>query len=374
MVLLNIKLDNFLVFNDFQLCTAYPKKIVGSTIREEHMANHENFRYKKVIVLMGANATGKTALGRILMGIFNFIARKESRAITTLIEDKERNASFEVDLAFDQNVLVRVSALFIAGATRSEDYDSDAIKVEVKTVKIRSADSYETCAERLSLISGSASENYIAELEKVPRLTWKFEYPLVGEGKQSVSQGIAPDKYCAVLEKVLKAMDPRITRVGRIKDVDNAFVIHFPHNIVILNDDNSIGFEKLSSGTAESVGVAEIITAMKLKLCNFYFCDEKFSHIHSDAERTFLSVFIELLGENDQLFFTSHNPALLDMDIPKHSFAFLRRDHSDNHVSCVFASDYLKKNTESLRNAVENDMFSASPDIGAIYELAEAEE
>ena len=48
MVLLNIKLDNFLVFNDFQLCTAYPKKIVGSTIREEHLANHENFRYKKV--------------------------------------------------------------------------------------------------------------------------------------------------------------------------------------------------------------------------------------------------------------------------------------------------------------------------------------
>ena len=62
MVIMNLHLDNFLIFNDFTLCMSYPKKIVRSSIEDEHLAGRERFRYKKVIVLMGANATGKTAV------------------------------------------------------------------------------------------------------------------------------------------------------------------------------------------------------------------------------------------------------------------------------------------------------------------------
>ena len=80
MVVLNIRLDNLLLFRDFHLCLSYPKKIVGSTIENEHLQDRKNFRYRKLIVLMGANATGKTALGKILMKIFNFIDRKEAGA------------------------------------------------------------------------------------------------------------------------------------------------------------------------------------------------------------------------------------------------------------------------------------------------------
>ena len=72
MVILNIKLDNFLLFNDFTMNLSYPKKPVNSSIVDEHLADRPNFRYKKLIVLMGANATGKTALGKILMGMFCF--------------------------------------------------------------------------------------------------------------------------------------------------------------------------------------------------------------------------------------------------------------------------------------------------------------
>ena len=65
MVVLNVHLDNLLLFRDFNLCLAYPKKIVNSTIEHEHLQDRPNFRYRKLIVLMGANATGKTALGKI---------------------------------------------------------------------------------------------------------------------------------------------------------------------------------------------------------------------------------------------------------------------------------------------------------------------
>lgn len=60
--------------------------------------------------------------------------------------------------------------------------------------------------------------------------------------------------------------------------------------------------------------------------------DEKFTFIHSDMEKAFLSVIIEALNENTQAFFTTHN-------------------------------------TDSLKNAVENDLFSAAPSTDLIFDL-----
>ena len=81
---------------------------------------------------------------------------------------------------------------------------------------------------------------------------------------------------------------------------------------------------------------------------------------------------IELMRNDQQLIITTHNTDILDMDLPLHSFAFLRRDLSDpNSVQCVFASEYLKKNTASLKNAVENDLFSAAPDTDRISAIGD---
>ena len=103
MVLLDVKLDNFLLFNDFSMQRSYPKKPVGSAIADEHLKDRPNFRYKKLIVLMGATATGKTALGKVLMGAFNFIAKREYALIAELIEDPQKDARFSMDMAFDDN-------------------------------------------------------------------------------------------------------------------------------------------------------------------------------------------------------------------------------------------------------------------------------
>ena len=51
---------------------SYPKKIVNSSIENEFLTGFTNFRYKKVNILMGANATGKTSFGKMLMNIFHF--------------------------------------------------------------------------------------------------------------------------------------------------------------------------------------------------------------------------------------------------------------------------------------------------------------
>ena len=62
---MNIKLDNFFAFRDFEMNFSYPKKIVRSYIPKEHLPGIPNFRYKKLVILMGSNASGKTSLGQM---------------------------------------------------------------------------------------------------------------------------------------------------------------------------------------------------------------------------------------------------------------------------------------------------------------------
>ena len=371
MIIMNIKLKNFLIFDDFELCTSYPKKIIGSGIGEEHLDNKPNFRYKKLIVLMGANATGKTALGRILMAIFNFIYFKEYNKITHYIEDNSKDAFFAIDFVFDSSVLYRVTANFSAKLDGT-GYESDDITVTVKSTDILANDNYERCADRLEKKDSIDYSNYIEALEKVPRLSWCFEFPYMPRIGYNVWSDNS-ETYHTVLKKTLKTLDPRIIDVVSVEGDKDVYTVVYPHFTVLVKKGEVVDKGILSTGTVEGIGIAVIIASMKTHRSEFYYCDEKFSHIHSEAEKAYLSLFIELLGKNEQMIVTTHNTDILDMNIPKHTFAFLRRDeNNDNHISCVFASDYLKKNTDSLKNAVENDVFSSAPDISGIFELGDA--
>ena len=79
---------------------------------------------------------------------------------------------------------------------------------------------------------------------------------------------------------------------------------------------------------------------------------------------------LEHLEENEQLIFTTHNPDMLDLNMPKHSFAFLRkRGEAPHTTSVIFASDILKRNTDSVHCALENDMFDSIPDDTLLNEL-----
>ena len=80
---------------------------------------------------------------------------------------------------------------------------------------------------------------------------------------------------------------------------------------------------------------------------------------------------VERLGDNEQLIFTTHNTDMLDLNLPKHSFAFLRKEIDDGRykVSVTFASDILKRNTDSVKCALENDVFGSLPDDSLLDEL-----
>lgn len=150
-------------------------------------------------------------------------------------------------------------------------------------------------------------------------------------------------------------------------DLQDSFIIRRKNDEIIIQNGKLLNRELLSSGTIEGIDVAFFLASMLSPKENnvFYYCDEHFSYIQSDIEKRIFGLMIEHLKENEQLIFTTHNTDMLDLNIPKHAFAFLRKKITEGEceeVTVIYASDILKRNTDSVRHAVENDVFSSLPD------------
>ena len=114
-----------------------------------------------------------------------------------------------------------------------------------------------------------------------------------------------------------------------------------------------------------------LLAAMATKESSFYYCDEHFSCIQSDIEKRIFGIMLDRIRDDEQLIFTTHNTDMLDLNLPKHSYVFLRKHLEEGvyQVSAVSASDVLKRNTDSLRCAVENDVFASLPQDSLLDEL-----
>lgn len=62
MIIMSVKIHNFYAFKDFHMNMAYLKKMVNSYITNKYLKGRDNFRYEKVHIMMGGNATGKISI------------------------------------------------------------------------------------------------------------------------------------------------------------------------------------------------------------------------------------------------------------------------------------------------------------------------
>ncbi|MCM1046706.1 MAG: ATP-binding protein [Candidatus Gastranaerophilales bacterium] len=372
MIVMHMEMNNFYALKNFQMNMSYPKKIVSSYVKNEYLKDRPNFRYIKVNILMGANATGKTSIGKILMQIFNFMDDKQYTALTKTIADQNKEASFSIDFVGNDAILYRVHTVVKPSA--HGNYTAEHINVRVTSVKINLKDSYETCVQRLEKKQETGRKNYLEELEKIKGLSWIFQYPFdYDDDRTRIYTAKNPQRYTRILENILKTLDPSILKVEMSEEIENTHIIRYPGKDVIIQNGQISGSHILSSGTKAGVEIAGLLASIMEDEYGFYYCDEKFSYIHSDIEKAILSLMIRKMNDNDQLFFTTHNTDILDLPLPRHAFTFLIKDLHDTEqpIKCINAASLLKRNTDSLKHAVENDLFTSSPCIDPLYELAE---
>lgn len=353
MVVLNVTLNNIYGFNDFNINFTYPKKIVNSIIEEENLKDRPYFRYKKAVVLMGANATGKTSLGKALLKIFQYINSGNTSLLLDMVA-LDTVGTFEIDFVNDDYVMHRLVACI--------DTSAASISLTHSCAEIEERDTYEKCVAKLKDTEQSINTDAKTLKKTFGELKFRFAYPEIETTLQIA--GMKKDVLLRTMRAVIGTLDPTLTDVSVSKDLKDSFIIRRKGAEIIIQDGKLLNREILSSGTAEGVDVAIFLASILSGAGSFYYCDEHFSYIQSDIEKRIFGLMLDNLGDNDQLIFTTHNTDMLDLNLPKHSFAFIRKkvDGDSCDVTVMYASDILKRNTDSIRCAVENDVFSSLPD------------
>ena len=359
MIVLNLKLDGIYGFNDFEICFSYPKKVVNSIIDGEHLEGRERFRYKKAVVLMGSNATGKTSLGKALLKIITYINTGNSAILFDMVAGDK--GSFEIDFVGQGFVMHRLSAVI--------DTAASSVEIEYKTADIDKMDSYEKCVGKLTDHTAEATKTIDALKKIVGPVSYRFAYPEIETTLKF--DGINKAAFTKILRAVIGTLDPTLKDVTISRDLKDTFIIRRKNAEIIIQEGKLLNRELLSSGTAEGIDVAIFLASMMSKDKTFYYCDEHFSYIQSDIEKRIFGLMLDRISDNEQLIFTTHNTDMLDLNLPKHSFMFLRKKEEDGEykVTAISASEILKRNTDSIRSAVDNDVFASLPDDSLLDEL-----
>ncbi|MGL4402632.1 MAG: AAA family ATPase [Fusobacteriaceae bacterium] len=360
---MNLKLDNLYCFDNFEINFSYPKKIVNTTVPYEYLEERSNFRFKRVNIIMGANASGKTVMGKALMDILDFIHQKNPENLISKVADNGKTGFFEIDLVLQDFNLYRISCEMKSGKI---------MNLEIQKVAIGKRDSYESAKQKLETVSRyTMGTNGIQKLNEIITVLEEIDEKLIGwlfsfPGDELSKEADLDPK---VLDRVLRTFDPSIKEVIKSEEVDNTFHIVFKSGYKLSIQEGKVIRENiLSSGTREGIAIANAITNMMKEKSRPFYIDEKFSHVQSDLEISFLSLMIEVMRPKSQLFFTTHNMDILEMDLPIHSFTFLRKTKS---VEVIEPSKIFKKNDRSLANAVKNDIFNTIPNTDLLDDLIE---
>ena len=372
MVIANLFLDDIYSFDNFNASFVYPKKIVNNPVDGEYLKDYPNFRYKKINVIVGSNATGKTTFGKAIWHVFMFLNKKEAEPLLEIVGDNSREAKIILDYVMFDGILNRADIVI----SPAKDNGEREIKVRILEVKLNKNDSYESASARFDL--NTPYRNYIDALSNVNFSGWNFTFPLTEKNFDKIScpfDGEERYEFLNVLLPLIKTLDSSIKDIKVSNEVDKTYII-IPEkgdSFYISNEMKLSEFNKLSSGTKYGFNIASTLYSIKKHINGFYYIDEQFSYINSDIEIAIFNLMSSYISDGEQLIFTTHNTELLALNYPVHAFNFFRKQEVDGkkRIELIDASIIEKRNNTNIKNLYDNDFFGASPDLSNIYALGE---
>lgn len=361
MIFAQIIIKNLYSFDDFTLNFTYDRKIKYNTVGEEHLKDFSEFKYRKVNILMGSNSSGKTSVGKVMMSIQNLLSQKTfSYLPIEKINKKNENASINVDFVENGNLYNYVVEFNLTGY----------IKEELRSYKLKKKDSYKVAKIGVSKQEVKAMEydrknkNEISEILIDEKLSfgWLYSFALISEKDNNH----VAEYDLKIMEKILKGFDCTIDKIEKITGKKSFNIIFKNGDNLAVQDNKAVNDERISSGTLESIRIASILSQMKENERN-YFIDENIVHSHTEMEKGILNAMINLLYSDSQLFFTTHNMDILEMNLPIHAYQILGNKFAKSYV--VDVKNKYKKNDRNLRNYIENDEFKTLPDGDFLLEI-----
>lgn len=380
MIFLKVKLDNIFMFKGAELDLTYPKKLPKSTIDFEYLEDFPKIKYKRVCILTGANASGKTVFGKALCIINNYLVGRDIDQnsswfnLKKMMFNKKQNASFKVEfITLDDNKCHLIEAIFNDKGLLEESYQSvQLLKSETQTKlsdrlrKSKKLSYYNQKTENHDITNPGFSSFACSTgvLSALP--SWNYRFC-----EADNSNGVIPTTInVKAIKTFLSAFDSSITAVDKIES--DSYKINFSNGEYVLVDKGEIANpNRLSRGTNEAIEIASFYEQMK---CNensseaiTHYLDEKLAYSHTEIEKSIISLFIDILPRKSQFFYTTHNYDVLDMKLPIHSYVFLKKDKFSEFIHPEKLG--YNKNDRSLLGLIKNDVFGSLPSTEKIDNL-----
>lgn len=376
MIFLNLKINNIYMFKDTFIDFTYPKKITDSTIEAEFLTNFPNIKYKKVCILIGANASGKTTLGRVMCAINNYLLGVPLEHVKEVIHDKTKNASIDVTYITPNTGTIHALKIeFDQSGLLFESYKKNSLRASKslnKTLKDLENSSFHFLFERNKENYGIKNPGFtsVARLKGIVLDSEETSYWNYLYSDFKTSSNNFEHNNILLLEAILKSFDTSINKVSPIPKSKSSYIIEFKNSdTVTIDNGNILNDKRLSRGTLESIEVAGFIHQIihEKNASGTYFLDEKMAYSHSEIEVAMLNLMIERLNNQSQLFYTTHNYDILEMNLPSHCYIFMKKEEFIQ-VSHPEKLGYTK-NDRSLLGYVKNNVFNTLPDTSNIDEL-----
>ena len=381
MIFYEIKLDDIFQFKNFSVDFTYSRESKYSPITQAHK-KYPNLKYKKFAVLLGANASGKTTLGKALCIIQNFLNGKDiSRFTFANIKssfEKGLNKEIAIETVFStKSNMYYVSFMIGANGVTAEtwkritlkDLSYSKLKQELdKSTPIYTKDHFDTSSFLSYFLTSKENIMYRNEIQS----DMGFIYSFSGSDDNLIDEGIGLD--ISYLKKIIMSFDSSVEDVTNSEEVIGNKIIHFKngHKEIVLkngklSDDTS---SVLSTGTKEGIMLAYMMYALYRNAYHTLYIDEKMSHSHSEIEEQIIQILITLIDRIDgQVFITSHNSDLLDLDIPNYNFMLFKKNRDGTISKVIEPEKLVKHQNRKLKRIVEEDIFSTAPILDSLIDL-----
>ena len=387
MIFLSVYFDNVYMFRDFYLDFTMARKSSHFLANHDALFDGSKIYVRKKLLILGANASGKTTFGRILCAIQNYLVGREMGTQINLLEkryDQTRPGMFQVDFAIGEYAY-RMRCV----------YDEQGVKTEsLKEVKIFPSYTNKILRERLeranfvteyerptnapvstilgkigmvsSLLLKQENETYLTKFREGIQFSYVFSDFASTQSSLHLQESVER------LNHILPKIDNSVGRIVALKSDDSKLISH-SYVIVFKNgqqmtipdgDLNRADRTRLSHGTYEALQFLDFLTNVKNNPEMMAFIDEQLAHLHTELE-AYLIMKALLVQRNGQIFCTTHNPELLDLNIsPQMVLLFRRTEEGFNEA--LYVSDRIKKNDRGFKGYYDNDFFGVLPDYSVL--------
>lgn len=406
MIFTKVRIKNLYCFEDTELDLTYQKKNIDSVIEHEYLDERApNFRFKRLCIISGANASGKTSFGKVLCDISNILDKGKSFAEKNdwNISDDSKRAEIDVEFVDPLGKELKLRRLIF-------NIENGIYTFTYAEVPINKSDSVETCRERSEellnkkisrgkyiYLENKERESYLDkwdELEKIlfkdrNNTIWVYDISHISSSNDIKKNYIdcTNKGYTKTLSNVLRTFDPSIERVTELFEFDGdkelvvkGYTIHFPNKKYCTMDaegrlDPRYDF-LFSRGTYQAISVAGFthsliknMTRTDKLVSGTYFLDEQMSYSHTDLEREMVNLLAQKTNKYSQFFYTTHNHDIYEMSFPKHSFVFIYRERGRGNPKFEWADTVCNKNDRSISTYVRNNYFNTNPEVDLLDEI-----